>query len=86
MIEKILETIKQSNGKISFNGLVKRLGINEDTLKKLKEKISTCGITTIWNIPKTTFNEDNTPAVTIDLVFLSSNKLSLNIINPPFYN
>lgn len=35
MREKILETIKLSNGKISFSGLIKRLGIVEDTLRNL---------------------------------------------------
>jgi len=35
MKEKILEIIKLSNGKISFSGLIKKLNIDEETLKKL---------------------------------------------------
>ena len=44
MKEKVLETIKLSNGKISFSSLIKRLGIDEDTLKRLLLELKLDGL------------------------------------------
>ena len=44
MKEKDLETIKLSNGKISFSSLIKRLGIDEDTLKRLLLELKLDGL------------------------------------------